>query len=99
MFTFTENEDLKREIKIFQAINNTPSVTEICRKMEIFPQAYYNIFKKKKIAFLDIKHICDAMDAELCIEIRKKPDAEKDAKKKAIEAQIADLQVKLKKLW
>lgn len=46
---------------------------------------------------MDIKRICDAMDADLCIEIRKKEDTVKvNAEKLAIEAQIAELQAKLK---
>ena len=55
MFTFTDNEDLKREIKLFQVTNNFNSITEICKKMGIIPQAYYNTLKKQGLSFMDIK--------------------------------------------
>lgn len=45
--------------------------------MGIIPQAYYNTLKKQGLSFVDIKRICDAMDAELCIEIRKKSENSK----------------------
>lgn len=65
----------------------------------IIPQAYYITLKKQGLSFMDIKRICDAMDAELCIEIKKKEKPIKvTAEKQAIEAQIAELQVKLKNL-
>ena len=96
MFTFTDNEDLKREIKLFQVTNNFNSITEICKKMGIIPQAYYNTLKKQGLSFMDIKRICDAMDADLCIEIRKRN--KQNAEKQAIEQQIAELQEKLKSM-
>lgn len=71
MFTFTDNEQLKKELKLFQVANDIDNITEICKKMGIIPQAYYNTLKKQGLSFMDIKRICDAMDAELCIEIRK----------------------------
>ena len=40
MFTFTDNEALKKELKLFQVANNFDNITEICKKMEIIPQAY-----------------------------------------------------------
>lgn len=99
MFTFTDNEGLKREIRIFQVANGLNNISEICRKMGIVPQAYYNTLKKQGLSFVDIKRICDAMDAELCIEIKKKEDIEKaNAEKLALEAQIAELQAKLKNI-
>ena len=94
MFIFTDNEDLKREIKLFQVTNNLNNISEICKKMGIIPQAYYNTLKKKGLSFVDIKRICDAMDADLCIEIRKRNKA--NAEKQAIEKQIAELQEKLR---
>lgn len=75
MFTFTDNENLKKELKLFQVANDLDNITEICRKMGIIPQAYYNTLKKQGLSFMDIKRICDAMDAELCIEIRKKTES------------------------
>ena len=50
--------------------------------------------KKQGLSFVDINRICDAMDADLCIEIRKRN--KQNAEKQAIEAQIAELQAKLK---
>lgn len=75
MFTFTDNENLKKELKLFQVANDLDNITEICKKMGIIPQAYYNTLKKQGLSFIDIKRICDAMDAELCIEIRKKKES------------------------
>lgn len=71
MFKFTDNEGLKKELKLFQVANNFDNITEICKKMGIIPQAYYNTLKKQGLSFIDIKRICDAMDADLCIEIKK----------------------------
>ena len=98
MFKFTDNEGLKKELKLFQVANDFDNITEICRKMGIIPQAYYNTLKKQGLSFIDIKRICDAMDADLCIEIKKRDFDKKNVEKQAIEAQIAELQAKLKKL-
>lgn len=98
MFKFTNNEGLKKELKLFQVANNFDNITEICKKMGIIPQAYYNTLKKQGLSFIDIKRICDAMDADLCIEIKKRDFDKKNVEKQAIEAQIAELQAKLKKL-
>jgi len=98
MFKFTDNEGLKKELKLFQVANNFDNITEICKKMGIIPQAYYNTLKKQGLSFTDIKRICDAMDADLCIEIKKRDFDKKNAEKQAIEAQIAELQAKLKSI-
>lgn len=92
MFTFTDNETLKKELKIFQVSNDFDNITEICKKMGIIPQAYYNTLKKQGLSFNDIKKICDAMDTDLCIEFKKRNS------KNPIEAQIAELQAKLKQM-
>lgn len=42
MFTFTDNENLKKELKLFQVANDLDNITEICKKMGIIPQAYYD---------------------------------------------------------
>lgn len=97
MFTFTDNEALKKELKLFQVANNFDNITEICKKMEIIPQAYYNTLKKQGLSFNDIKRICDAMDTDLCIEFRKRnSDNAQNIEKAKLEAQIAELQEKLK---
>ena len=98
MFRFTDNEGLKKELKLFQVANNFDNITEICKKMGIIPQAYYNTLKKQGLSFIDIKRICDAMDADLCIEIKKRDFDKKNAEKQAIEAQIVELQAKLKSI-
>ena len=98
MFTFTDNEALKKELKLFQVGNNFDNITEICKKMEIIPQAYYNTLKKQGLSFNDIKKICDAMDTDLCIEFKKRNSEKANAEKLAIEAQIAELQAKLKQM-
>ena len=97
MFTFTDNEALKKELKLFQIANNFDNITEICKKMEIIPQAYYNTLKKQGLSFNDIKRICDGMDTDLCIEFRKRnSDNAQNEEKAKIEAQIQELQAKLK---
>lgn len=99
MFTFTDNEALKKELKLFQVANNFDNITEICKKMEIIPQAYYNTLKKQGLSFNDIKRICDAMDTDLCIEFRKRnSDNAQNIEKAKLEAQIAELQAKKKQL-
>ena len=99
MFTFTDNEALKKELKLFQIANNFDNITEICKKMEIIPQAYYNTLKKQGLSFNDIKRICDGMDTDLCIEFRKRnSDNAQNEEKAKIEAQIAELQAKLKQM-
>ena len=95
MFTFTDNEDLKKELKVFQVANNFNSITEICKTMGIIPQAYYNTLKKQGLSFIDIKRICDAMNADLCIEFKMREDkvnAEKQRKIETLQKQLADLQ-------
>ena len=99
MFTFTDNEALKKELKLFQVANNFDNITEICKKIEIIPQAYYNTLKKQGLSFNDIKRICDAMDTDLCIEFRKRnSDNAQNAELTAIDAQIAELMAKKKEL-
>lgn len=99
MFTFTDNEALKKELKLFQIANNFDNITEICKKMEIIPQAYYNTLKKQGLSFNDIKRICDGMDTDLCIEFRKRnSDNAQNIEKAKLEAQIAELQAKLKNM-
>ena len=59
--------------------------------------AYYNTLKKQGLSFNDIKRICDAMDADLCIEFKKRnSDNIQNEEKAKLEAQIAELQAKLK---
>ena len=98
MFTFTDNEALKKELKLFQVANNFDNITEICKKMEIIPQAYYNTLKKQGLSFNDIKRICDAMDADLCIEFKKRNSDKANEEIASIEAQIAELEAKKKQL-
>lgn len=98
MFTFTDNEALKKELKLFQVANNFDNITEICKKMEIIPQAYYNTLKKQGLSFNDIKRICDAMDTDLCIEFRKRNSDKANEEIASIEAQIAELKAKKKQL-
>lgn len=99
MFTFTDNEALKKELKLFQVANNFDNITEICKKMEIIPQAYYNTLKKQGLSFNDIKRICDAMDTDLCIEFKKRNlNNAQNIEKAKLEAQIAELQAKLNQL-
>lgn len=96
MFTFTDNEALKKELKLFQVANNLDNITEICKKIEIIPQAYYNTLKKQGLSFNDMKRICDAMDTDLCIEFKKRNSHKANEEKAKLETQIAELQAKLK---
>ena len=99
MFTFTNNKTLKKELKLFQVANNFDNITEICKKMEIIPQAYYNTKKKQGLSFNDIKRICDAMDTDLCIEFKKRnSNNTQNIEKAKLEAQIAELQAKLNQM-
>ena len=36
MFKFTDNEWLKKELKLFQVANNFDNITEICKKWVLY---------------------------------------------------------------
>ena len=48
------------------------SISDICKKLDIMPQSYQNIFKKQKLAFSDIADILDCLGYELEINFKPK---------------------------
>ena len=68
MFTYTDNEQLKNEIKMAIIDNNTTGKA-ISDKLGISPQTYQHLINKKQLSFADVKKICDAMGCDLIIDI------------------------------
>lgn len=64
------NNDIKKQIKQISVETDIP-VSEVCKQLDILPQSYQNIYKKKKLAFSDIAEILDCFGYEL--EINFKP--------------------------
>lgn len=71
MFIYTDNEQMKKEIKK-AIIDNGMSQKEVADKMECKPQQFTNIINKENFAFRDMKRICDAMGCDLIINIVKR---------------------------
>ena len=71
MFIYTDNEQMKKEIKK-TIIDNGMSQKEVADKMECKPQQFTNIINKENFAFRDMKRICDAMGCDLVIDIVKR---------------------------
>ena len=67
MFTYTDNEQLKKELKKL-VIDSGLTQKEVSEKMEIKPQQYTNIVNKENLAFRDVKRIAIACGYELCID-------------------------------
>ena len=67
MFTYTDNEQLKKELKKC-IIDNRYTAKMICDKMEMLPQTYQTLINKKNFSFADMKRILDCMGVELCID-------------------------------
>lgn len=65
------NNDIKKKIKSISAETEI-SISDICQKLNIMPQSYQNIFKKKKLAFCDIADILDCLGYELEINFKPK---------------------------
>lgn len=61
------NTDIKKEIKKI-SIDTGISISEICEKLEMLPQTYQNIFKKKNLSFNDISKILEILGYELEID-------------------------------
>ena len=71
MFSYIDNEQIKKEIK--KAITDQGlTAKEICKKIGMLPQTYQCLINKKNFSFSDMKRICDAMDCDLIIDIRKR---------------------------
>lgn len=65
------NNDIKKKIKSISAKTEI-SISDICKKLDIMPQSYQNIFKKQKLAFSDIADILDCLGYELEINFKPK---------------------------
>lgn len=68
MFTYTDNKQLKNEIKKVIIDNNTTGKA-IADKLGISPQTYQHLINKKQLSFADVNKICDAMGCKLVIDI------------------------------
>lgn len=58
------NNDFKKKIKAI-SVETDISLAEVCKKLDIMPQSYQNIYKKQKLAFCDIADILDCLGYEL----------------------------------
>lgn len=67
MFTYIDNEQLKRELKKC-IIDNGYTAKQICDSLEMLPQTYQTLINKKNFSFADIKRILDVMGVELRID-------------------------------
>lgn len=67
MFTFENNEQLKKELKKC-IIDNGYTAKQICDKLEMLPQTYQTLINKKNFSFADMKKILDCMDVELRVD-------------------------------
>lgn len=65
------NNEIKKKIKSISAETEI-SLTEVCKKLDIMPQSYQNIYKKQKLAFCDIAEILDCFGYELEINFKPK---------------------------
>lgn len=67
MFTYTDNEQLKKELKKL-VIDSGMTQKEVAEKMEVKPQQYTNIVNKENLAFRDVKRIAMACGYKLRID-------------------------------
>ena len=67
MFTYIDNDQLKRELKKL-VIDSGMTQREVAEKMKVKPQQYNNIVNKENLAFRDVKRIAMACGYELHIE-------------------------------
>lgn len=68
---FETNNEIKKKIKSLSAETDI-SISDICKKLNIMPQSYQNIYKKQKLAFCDVADILDCLDYELEINFKPK---------------------------
>ncbi|MDE7432741.1 MAG: hypothetical protein K2N34_12625, partial [Lachnospiraceae bacterium] len=54
------NNDIKKKIKSLSVETEIP-ISDVCKKLNIMPQSYQNIYKKQKLAFCDIAEILDCL--------------------------------------
>ena len=67
MFTYTDNEQLKKELKKC-IIDNGYTAKMICDQLGMLPQTYQTVINKKNCSFADMKRILDCMSVELQID-------------------------------
>lgn len=78
MFTYTDNEQLKKELKKC-IIDNGYTAKQICDELEMLPQTYQTLINKKNFSFADMKRILDCMNIELHIDFVPVGNDEKDS--------------------
>ena len=67
MFTYEDNEQLKRELKKI-VIDSGLTQKEVADRMGCKPQQYTNIVNKENLAFRDVKRIANAIGLDVRIE-------------------------------
>lgn len=67
MFIYSDNEQLKRELKKV-IIDSGMSQKEVAAKMGCKPQQYTNIVNKENLAFRDVKRIANAIGLDVKID-------------------------------
>lgn len=65
------NNEIKKKIKSISVETEIP-IADVCKKLNIMPQSYQNIYKKQKLAFCDIADILDCLGYELEINFKPK---------------------------
>lgn len=71
MFKYTDNKQLKNEIKK-SIIDNSTTAKSIADSLGMSAQTFQHLINKKQFSFADMKRICDAMDCDLVIDIIKR---------------------------
>lgn len=71
MFIYTDNENLKDELKK-SMIDNKVTAKQLADIIEVKPQQFNNIINKVNFSFADMKRICDAMNCDLVLDIVKR---------------------------
>ncbi len=65
------NKEIKKTLKEISIKTDVP-ISDICKKLNIMPQSYQNIFKKKKLALCDISEILNCFNYDLEIVFKPK---------------------------
>ena len=71
MFVFSDNEQLKREVKKM-IIDSGMTIKDVAAIMEVKPQQYNNIVNKENFSFKDAKRIACACGCDLLVEFKKR---------------------------
>lgn len=67
MFIYSDNEQLKKELKKC-IIDNGYTAKQICDSLDMLPQTYQTLINKKNFSFADMKKILDVMQVQLKID-------------------------------